>query len=40
MIDFMIALAVSTVGVACLMEMLKATVNGIRVAVIDRKSVV
>ena len=37
MIDFMIALAVSTVGVACLMEMLKATVNGIRVAVIRKR---
>ena len=37
MIDFLIALAVSTVGVACLMEMLKATVNGIRAAVIRKK---
>ena len=30
MIDFLIALAVSAVGVACLMEVLKATVNGMR----------
>lgn len=37
MIDFLIALAVSTIGVACLMEMLKATVNGIRVAVIRKR---
>ena len=37
MIDFLIALAVSAVGVACLMEMLKATVNGIRVAVIRKR---
>jgi len=38
MIDFGIALLVTVFGVACLMEMLKATVNGIRVAVI-RKNV-
>lgn len=37
MIDFLIALAVSAVGVACLMEMLKATVNGMRVAVIRKR---
>lgn len=37
MIDFLIALAVSAVGVACLMEVLKATVNGMRVAVIRKK---
>lgn len=37
MIDFGIALLVTVFGVACLMEMLKTMVNGIRVAVIRRK---